>query len=411
MVSKRQFAQVARGAMKEYLSTEPEERAAAKAVWRQVCFDTLQDEIKREALEGVKRSNSAQAISAIRRQCARLVKAQEDAEREIRIAGDWSGYKVQLLDSQAQDKLLYARLPQFAWDKASTDVSANAAAAVAWIQVGGYELLRPAVDLMMSIAMSSKFRNPTARVQKSAANSQSALFWRPIIRTCGGAHYFLCFAVAAAIADQMMALSYVAQGRPTELDPFATPPFLGFMKEPTGLWTDRFEATATALALMPEAQRGPLVAALARLREPVQSTFAQAARLCATAQTKAAQLEKENVALRKRATRAEERVAELAAANQAGQERLSAALKAPPNMAKPDHEREIEHYVLALRERDARLSRLQSSFADTAEKLASTRDLLAVLLAPSPDAPAKLHNARVETPPEDWRIEIGRAHV
>lgn len=187
----------------------------------------------------------------------------------------WIGKFVQTLvgrltlmncESQVQDQRLYAQLPEFALAKANECVQDSVTAAVAWIGKRGYETFRPAVDHMIAIGMSSKFKNPRSQKSNAVGNRYTPDFWRAMIRPGGGAKYFLCYAVAVAMADQLMAVSYVVQARVTDLDPFVTPQLLDLIKVPCEFWTSRNQPIAMALAFVPELHRAQFVASLAAQR-------------------------------------------------------------------------------------------------------------------------------------------------
>lgn len=75
-----------------------------------------------------------------------------------------------------------------------------------------------------------------------------------------------------------MAVSYVVQGRVTDLDPFATPRLLDLIKVPCEFWTNRNQPIAMALAFVPESHRAQFVASLAAQRQSLERTFDYAKR-------------------------------------------------------------------------------------------------------------------------------------
>ncbi|MFC5550270.1 hypothetical protein [Massilia aerilata] len=411
MVTKRQFSHIEKSAMRHLNFMSPQAFQVSRDTWRKVCFDTLQAELAMESQGHEIGRPGARAIAAIQRRCEPLVKGQKVLEMGIRTTAGWDAYTADLREVYAQEKLLYTQLPQFVWEQANECVSASIPAAVAWIQAGGYELLRPAVDHMTAIAMASKFKNPAARYKSAAAHRHTDAFWRPLIRTGGGAKYFLCYAVAVAMADQFMGVAYAVQGRANKLDPFATPPFLDLLTTPRTLWTDRYQPMVTALAFMPADQRGHFVAAIAAQRQAMQRTFEDAQRMSSGLERQTGLLEKQASTLRKHLTRAEDRATQLQHNNLALMETLrTATSKAAVRLAPAEHAREINGYDLALREKETQLGRLQTSLSETTEQLALTRELLTVLLEPAPGVGAKPVHAGQETDPQQWRIVFVGGH-
>lgn len=183
------------------LPKSPEALQKSFDTWRKVCFDTLQDELLHDQSKPDGAILSARATSMLRLRCERLAKGNDHLDREMHAGADCFAYIDELRESQVQDKLLYARLPEFAWAQANECVHASITAAVSWIWKSGYETFRPAVDHMIAIGTSIKFKSPRSRNMSAGPNRYTPDFWRAIIRTGGGAKYFLCYAVAVAMAD------------------------------------------------------------------------------------------------------------------------------------------------------------------------------------------------------------------
>lgn len=411
MVTKRQFAQISDAAMRELEARSPEARQAAKETWRKVCFETLKDELAGEAEAPMHSRLDVRATSAIQQQCRHLVEDHDELERLMRVTSAPEGYTSELKQSLAQDKLLYAQLPEFAWAAGKQTVATNAAGAVAWIEAGGYELLRRTVDHMFAIAMASKFSNPAARFKNAPASGNSDAYWRPIIRTGGGARYFLSFAVAVAIADQLMGVSYAVQGRATELDPFAAHTFLDILKTPRALWTARYQPLVTALVFMPADQQSDFLATLAAQKLSMQRTFEFVLRTLNGSERQTALLEKQVSGLRRSLGKAEDRAVQLEANNLALMASLrTASSKTAAHQVPAEHAREVGAYEVALRDKETQLGRLRTSLADTTEQLALTRELLTVLLEPAPGVHAAPVRIGHETRPEQWRIIFVGGH-
>lgn len=410
MVSKRQFSRMAGIAEREVLAMSPDALAESRKTWRKLCLDTLR-ELALEVSDSEARDYSARATKMIRLRCDRLLKTRSDLDREIRVNLEWEAYSAELKESLAQDKRLYEQLPQFIWEKATECVSDGVSAAIAWIEVGGYELLRPAVDHMIAIGTANKFRNPIKLKGNMSSGKYSADFWRSLIRASGGAKYFLYYAVAVAMADQFMAVSDVVQGRGTDLDPFETPPFLDILRSPCVLWTNRYQPLAIALAFLPEEHRKQFVASIAANRQSMQDSFDEAQRKRSGMERQSCLLEKEAATLRKRLNTAQDQNVQLQAGNQALLESLrSTASKTAAYVASTEHARELDGYVTALREKDTRLGRLQNSLGETAEQLALTRELVTILLEPSPDVSLVHDHLDVDPEPEKWRIVFVGGH-
>lgn len=411
MVTKLQHKHMAKAALKEIEAQSPEVRQAAKDAWRKALFETLKDELTHETQTQMHSRMDVRATSTIQARCDHLVQNHDDFERRLRITNASDGYTAELKESLAQDRLLYEQLPKFAWAGAKETVIANEARTVAWVEAGGYERLRHTVDHLFAIATANKFSNPFIRFKNVEADRNSNAYWRSIIRTSGGARYFLCFTVAIAIADQLSGVCYGVQGRGSELDPLATPAFLDLLKSPHAFWTARYQPFVTALAFMPADQQPQFLASLTEQNWSMQRTFDFVQRALTGAERETALLEKQVSGLRRSLTKAEERTAKAEATNLALMENLrAAASKAAVHRVQAERPREINTNDVVLREKETELGRLQASLSDATDQLVLTRELLSVLLEPAPDVCAAPVHAVGETKPDQWRVVFVGGH-
>lgn len=411
MVTKRQFKSMVNAAVRHAESESPEATQAKVEIWQTVFFDTLQAELEADDQGPQSAQAAKRAVKAIQRYCQPLAKWQPRLAMGIRKTTDWEHYSAELSEVMAQDRLLLERLPQFAWDRAMEHVAAGVPATMAWIEASHYEPLIAVLDHLLDSALASKFKNSSTRYRACSTDRSTAAFWRPLIRTGGGAKYFLTYAVAVAMTKQYMAVSCSVQGRPHNLDPFATPAFLDLLRTPNAIWTERYQPLVAALAYMPVEQRKQFLASLAAQSGALHLTFDEARRLSKATAQQAVLHEKQAATLSKQLAKSEDRAVVLQANNHALLERLrAAAARIADRQPAVDHARDITSYELALRDKDMQVSRLEQSRAEATEQLARTRELLTVLLGPAPGACVPQVVVDHETAPEQWRIVFVGGH-
>ncbi|WP_371766088.1 hypothetical protein [Massilia sp.] len=236
-------------------------------------------------------------------------------------------------------------------------------------------------------------------------------FWRQLIRSGGGAKYFVCHAVATAMVYHFSEVSNTVQSRGGDLDVFVNPLLIKLLKKPCSVWTDWYQPIVIALAHTPEPHRENLVVRLDERRKAMHGIYQYARVQCDAAAREVSLLEKQTTTLRKRVTTAETAFAQVQASNRTLQESLKGAAFQTAGSATPEErERAAESYARSLREKDTHLEKLRISLADTTDELARTRELLNVVLEPPPGVTLTPVEVCPSTHPEKWRIVFVGGH-
>ena len=406
MVSKRQVRSMLDRAVQQ-LPRPSVSRDSYRNAWRNACFEAVQELMLEPPLPTDSRLK-ARAMNMIRKRCEMHITAKNQMQCKIRAGDGWEAYGDEVKNSQTQDELLCLRLPELVWQTASELVSVSAKDAIAWIHKGGYELFRPTVDHLHEIAILQKL-NTTAQRRMNSASLTSSTNWHPIIRTAGGANYFLCYTVAVAMADQLIAVACVVQGLGIGINPFASAEFFNLVSESMHLWTNRYQPLVIAYSSMPETHRPQFVTTLAEQRKAIESTIQSAKAICTGAERQQELLERQVSSLLKRATTAEEKVSHMTASYDALLEKLhTTAARTAVQSLSDGSVRKTD--ALEMRDKDAQIGNLQKSLAESRQQLTFTRELLTVLLEPAPGTSALNLSSSRERDPETWRIVFVGGH-
>jgi hypothetical protein len=399
----------AKGPRLNWIMSTHEELAA-----RKTCMAVLFDEMDRTPQEtGSEELHdySARAIASLESYNVTLNGDKSDSERRFGASGRQDGYNAEASACHEQDKRLRTQLPRFAWETANECISAISAEASRWLYVGDKEFLSEAVYHILEVALVNRFNNVDNRRMSSNMDLASPEFWRLLIRSGGGARYFMAHGVATGMVYHFSAINNAIQGRGGDLGVFANPLLIKRLRKPCGIWTDWHQPTVIALAHIPPHHRESFVAGLAARDRAMRSVYEYAEKQRKATTREAGLLEKQAAGLRKRLTTAEATTAQVQASNRVLQASLRvAASKTAACVIPAEEQREVEGYNRLLREKDADLERLRDSLTDTNDELGRTRELLNVVLEPSPAAALEPDEARPSERPEDWRIVFVGGH-